>query len=315
MCTSFEFRSEDFYFARNMDIDFELFGRLIFTPKNFELKFKKMQSIKEHYAFLGVGTVYNGYALYADGVNEKGLCAAGLNFPQNAYYPSEISETKNNVSVFEFIPYVLSRFQSVKELKENFQNIHLVDIPLSSSVPITPLHWHIADENEGIVVESVKDGLFIYENVPAVMTNNPPFDFHLQNLFHYTNLSPKTAFDSSLHPFGLGLGAFGLPGDMSSTSRFVKTAFLLKYAEKSNSDEENTATAFNILSNVCVVKGTVKSEKGACHYTKYSAVINAKKGIYNLKKANSLSIQTVKLNDFDFYNKSLIQICLKDQLV
>ena len=39
-----------------------------------------------HFAIMGMGIINNNYPLYYDGVNEYGLCMAGLNFPDNAVY-------------------------------------------------------------------------------------------------------------------------------------------------------------------------------------------------------------------------------------
>lgn len=301
MCTSIEWRSDSFYFGRNMDIDYDFGQRVVITPRRFSLNFRKAGEMKTHFAFMGMAAAAENFPLYAEAVNEKGLCVAGLNFPLNAYYPDDIRIGKENLAPFELIPYFLGKYESVKELKEGLSQVHIVNIPFSDKVRNTPLHFHIADKNEGIVLESTKEGLAVYENPAGVLTNNPPFDFHLQNLLHYGNLSPVTPSGNSggVHPFGKGLGAFGLPGDFSSASRFVKTAFLLKYAEKGAAEEEKVCRFFRILSNVAVVKGAVKTEEGKDHYTTYSCCVNADKGIYYYKTYDSLKLRSVSFEDTD----------------
>ena len=307
MCTSIAWKSSDFYFGRNMDIDYSFGERVVVTPRNFSFLFRKAEGLENHYAIMGMANVTDNFPLYAEAVNEKGLCIAGLNFPQNALYPEDIRIDRDNIAPFELIPYLLGRFSSVKEVKDNLSSLHLVNIPFSESLPNAPLHWHIADKNEGIVLESTRDGLAVYENPVGIMTNNPAFDFHLMNLQHYTNLSPATPSDNSgaSHPFGKGLGAFGLPGDASSTSRFVKGAFLLKYAEKAQTEEDNVSRFFRMLESVSVVKGTVKTEEGREHYTTYNCCINADKGIYYYKRADSLSLNKIRFKDFKPEEKSL----------
>lgn len=310
MCTSIEFRSGDFYFGRNMDIDFDFGQKVIITPRNYVLKYKSMEETKNHYALLGMGTVIDGYPFYAEAVNEKGLCMAGLNFPLNAYYSKEKRIQLDNVSPFELIPYFLSSCKSVKEVKEKIKSVHIVDIPFSNEVPLTPLHWHIADKDEGVVLESTSSALQLFENTAGILTNNPQFSYHLENLKNYTNLSPvtPTGSENDVHPFGKGLGAFGLPGDMSSASRFVKGAFLLKYAEKGEKDEENISRAFSILQNVSVVKGSVIAENSKPHFTKYSCVINAQKGAYYYKTEESLRIKEAKFTAYNLDGNKLEQL-------
>lgn len=74
-------------------------------------------------------------------------------------------------------------------------NVNITNTPFNESLPAAQLHWIIADKSGCIVVESVKDGLKVYENSVGVLTNNPPFDMQLQNLNNYMSLSaadPKT---------------------------------------------------------------------------------------------------------------------------
>jgi len=52
-----------------------------------------------------MATLVDGYPLYFDGTNEKGLSMAGLNFPENADYKPEASG-KTNITPFEFIPWM-----------------------------------------------------------------------------------------------------------------------------------------------------------------------------------------------------------------
>ena len=308
MCTSIEWRSDSFYFGRNMDIDYDFGQRVVITPRNFPFAFRSAGELKTHFAFMGMAAVYENYPLYAEAVNEKGLCMAGLNFPLNAFYPDNIRIGKENIAPFELIPYFLGKYKSVKEVREGLSDIHIVNIPFSKEIPNTPLHFHIADRNEGIVLESTNDGLTVYENPVGIMTNNPTFDFHLQNLLHYTNLSPLTPSGEgdTVHPFGKGLGAFGLPGDASSASRFVKCAFLLKYAEKGRTQEENVSRFFRILENLSVVKGTIKTEKGEDHYTTYNCCMNADKGIYYYKAYDAYKVREVSFRQFNLESEKLI---------
>lgn len=48
----------------------------------------------------------------------------------------------------------------------------------------------ISDRSGSITVESVKEGLQVYDNPAEVLTNNPPFDYQMTNLSNYLNLTP-----------------------------------------------------------------------------------------------------------------------------
>ncbi|MBR4949710.1 MAG: linear amide C-N hydrolase, partial [Clostridia bacterium] len=108
MCTAITYKTDDFYFGRTLDYEFSYGERVTIAPRNFFLNFKNGETIKSHYAILGMAHVSENYPLFYDGINEKGLAMAGLNFPQNAHYNEELDE-KNNIASFELILYILSK--------------------------------------------------------------------------------------------------------------------------------------------------------------------------------------------------------------
>ena len=132
------------------------------------------------------------------------------------------------------------------------QHINLCNIPFSKQFPLSPLHWLIADRNGSIVVESMQSGLHIHENPVGVLTNNPPFDWHMMNLNNYMHLStaaPENRFSDqiTLKPYSLGMGGIGLPGDLSSPSRFVRAAFTRMNALSDDTEAASVSQFFHIL--------------------------------------------------------------------
>ncbi len=201
MCTSIAMTTKDFYFGRNMDLDYQFGEHVVITPRNYPFQFRRAGMLKKHYAMIGMATVEENYPLYAEAVNEKGLCMAGLNFPDNAYYPKQAQCGKENISQFELIPWILGKCSSVEEAKRLLNITCLIDIPFKSDMPVAPLHWHIADKNGSIVLEAMKNGIHVYDNPVQVMTNNPPFEFQMTNLGQYLNLtvdSPQNCFINPL---------------------------------------------------------------------------------------------------------------------
>ncbi len=294
MCTAV---SEKVFFGRNLDVEYEYGEQIIIAPRNFVFKFREEKEIKNHYAIIGIGIEKNGYPLYFDAVNEKGLGMAGLNFPENADY-KEIDETKNNVTPFEFIPYVLSQCTNVSGTKELLKNINLVKINFSEELPLSPLHFMISDKNESIVVECVKEGLNIYENKVGVLTNNPPFPmqmFNLNNYMHLSKVTPENKFSDKIdfNVYSRGMGAIGLPGDLSSMSRFVKATFT-----KLNMliTDNEVSGFFHILYSVYQQKGCVHLGNDLYEYTAYTSVYDTEKGKLYYTTYNNNRISMVDMH-------------------
>ena len=310
MCTAVTYNAGDHYFGRNLDLEYSYKETVTIMPRNYELKFRKVDDIKIHYAIIGMAYVINNYPLYYDAINEKGLGMAGLNFPENADYKEEKAD-KNNIAPFEFIPYVLSQCANIAEVKKLLENINIALINFSSELPASPLHWIISDKESSITVESVKDGLKVYENPVGVLTNNPTFDIQMFNLNNYMNLSidaPTNNFSKkiNLKTYSRGMGAMGLPGDLSSASRFVKATFTKMNSISGNSESESISQFFHILDSVCQQRGCVKMGENLYEITIYSSCCNMDKGIYYYKTYENSQITAIDMNKENLEGKDLI---------
>ncbi|MBR2472894.1 MAG: choloylglycine hydrolase, partial [Clostridia bacterium] len=283
MCTAITFKTKDSYFGRTLDIEFEIPMKVTITPRNYPFDLRRMPSLKSHYAMIGMAMVKDGYPLYFDGANECGLCMAGLNFPHNAHYLPEV-KNKQNITPFEFIPYILSQYKNIAEVRSRLDNINLCDISFSHSLPLSPLHWIIADKNTSITVEPTAQGVKIYDNPVGVLTNNPTFDYHMTRLCDFVNLTsrpPENRFGNApLKLYSRGMGGIGLPGDLSSSSRFARAAFVKLNSVCGDGEDESVSQFFHILGSVEQQCGCVIMPDGSLELTKYTSCINADKGIY-----------------------------------
>ncbi len=316
MCTSIAMAKNGFYFGRNMDLNYEFGERVVITPRNYPFSFRMAEELPRHYAIIGMARTENGYPLYAEAANEKGLCIAGLNFPENAWYSPMPDPVKTNVSPFELIPWLLGRCANLTEARHLLNRTHLIAIPFSPDLPLSPLHWHIADKTGSIVLESTKEGIFVYDNPVGVMTNNPPFPFQLQNLCQYMNLMPGTPDNcfstvSGLKPFGQGLGSVGLPGDFSPASRFVKAAYLSLNSVCRENEESCIAQLFHLLDSVAMVRGSVIIPDKQLDITTYSCCIDADRGRYYYRSYENSGIAGVDLYHENLDTKALIPYPLK----
>ena len=311
MCTAATYKTNDFYFGRTLDYEFSYGDEVTITPRNYTFHFRKTGTLESHYAMIGMAYIAGDYPLYYDAVNEKGLGIAGLNFVGNADYKKEVND-KDNVAQFEFIPWILSQCATVKEAIASIERLNLIDEPFSKELPLAQLHWLIADRNEAITVESVKDGIHIYPNPVGVMTNNPPFEaqmFALNNYMHLSPKSPQNSFSDKLplHTYSRGMGALGLPGDLSSQSRFIRVAFTKMNSVSGSSENESVSQFFHILGSVDQQRGCCDVGEGKYEITLYTSCCNTDKGIYYYTTYENHQITAVNMHNENLDGKNLIR--------
>ncbi len=310
MCTAITFVTKDHYFGRNMDFEHSYQESITVTPRNFPFVFRCEPTLKTHYAIIGMAMVEDSYPLYYDATNECGLSMAGLYFPGNAIYlPKE--EGMDNITPFEFIPWILSQCADIKQVYERLDRLNLVNIQFSEKYPLSPLHWIIADRSHSITVEPTAQGIKVYDNPIGVLTNNPPFDFHMNNLCNYLNLTseePANRFASQyvLKPYSRGMGAIGLPGDASSSSRFVRAAFVKLNSVCDETESASISQFFHILGSVEQQMGCVKVGD-SYEKTIYSSCCNTDKGIYYYTTYGNSQITGVCMHNTDL-NESKLSI-------
>ncbi len=296
MCTAVFIKDKKPLFGRNLDLEYHYSESVAVVPRNFPIKFKTLGEIKNHYAIMGTAFIEDGYPLFYDAVNEYGLCAAGLNFPKTAFYNCE-TESKFAPASFELIPWILCSCKNLSEAFEKLSKCTITDLSFSKKLKSTPLHWIFTDKNRSIVVEQSKNKLNIFENPVGVLTNEPSFDFQMINLQNYLNLSPyepKNMGNEENSLYSRGLGAFGIPGDMSSMSRFVKAVFV----KQNYILDENCEIMgfFHILETVTQPKGCVRLENNALPETVYSSCIDIENKIYYYRTSKNSRICAVDMN-------------------
>ena len=313
MCTALSYKTKGTYFGRNFDYEFSYGEEIVITPRNYSFNFKHTTSMDRHYAIIGIAYVQDDYPLYFDGMNEKGLCIAGLNFTGNAKYSKQLNSNKENIASFEFIPFVLGKYANISEVKESLKNIEIVDTYFSDNLPNSPLHWLICDKgNNCITVECTKDGLFVYDNPVGVLTNNPPFPIQVFNLNNYQYLSEKQPIntlnkDVKLDNYSRGMGALGLPGDLSSMSRFVRTTFTKAHSLSKDDEKASVAQFFHLLTSVEQQRGCCEVSENKYEITIYSSCMSTSKNIYYYKTYDNFQISAISLNKEDINSNKLIK--------
>ena len=209
------------------------------------------------------------------------------------------------IAQFEFIPWILAQCASIAEVRVKLSGMRLTGTPFSPQLPTAQLHWIIADKEDCIVVESMKDGLHVYDNPVGVLTNNPSFPSQMFALNNYAGVSrkqPENTFAGvlKLDAYSRGMGGMGIPGDLSSQSRFVKVAFTKLNSISGDDENGSVSQFFHILGSVDQQRGCCEVAEGKYEITIYTSCCNTRRGIYYYTTYDNHQITAV-----DMYEKNL----------
>lgn len=275
-CSSVAWTTEDgkHIWARNFDFNRIAEGSLVtFIPREKDYYIcgtttegtaKPKNLTKTKYASIGIGSIALGSTpvLY-DGMNEMGLMGGQQNYREFAFFPEKEKRGTKRLQPPFVVTHVLSQCATVEEATALLENeVTIVAEPMLGTVPT--LHWVFSDRSgETIVVESDIDGLHIYRNTVGVMTNSPGYSWHKLNLLNYAGIrdldhDTYTIDGNTINQAFSGSGAFGMPGDWTSPSRFVRLAFLKEYCTKGKTEEEGITYLMRIMTNAAFPLGMVR---------------------------------------------------------
>lgn len=305
MCTAITLHSPHgwIYFGRTMDFSYPLAPEIYRIPKGYLwTNLPGTHQIRNLYNIIGIGQNIDPMIL-ADGVNEMGFAAAVLYFPGYAKYdPIPPKGTpKICIAALELVNFLLGQCASVAQAATLLRAIRIVGMEDSVTGSVAPLHWMLTDKSgKCMTVEKTDSGLQLMDNDIGVLSNSPDFTWHMTNLRNYMNVSsrqnPEEAWNNvTLTPFGQGAGTFGLPGDYSPPSRFVRTAWLKSHTPIPADNNGAVNTGFHILESVSIPKGAVITSRGTPDYTQYTAIIDVTCQEYFFKTYDNSAITSVKL--------------------
>ena len=125
-------------------------------------------------------------------------------------------------------------------------------------------------------------------------------------------LSPKQpsnnfASQLELGSYSRGMGAIGLPGDLSSGSRFVRAAFVKMNALSGNSEVESVNQVFHIMGSVEQQRGCCEVSEGHYEITIYTACMNVSKGIYYYTTYTNHQITAVDMQKENLNGEMLVR--------
>jgi len=202
------------------------------------------------------GVTMLGQMLFGDGINSEGLNVSLLYLPGFAEYQAYAPEKAAiSLAPVDFTGFMLSQFASVAEVRQAAENIRVVPVVTPELGVAAPVHFSITDKGgDQIIVEYVGGVLKIYEKTLGVLTNSPPYDWHINNARNYINMRsvdwPKIDVnDVDLAPIGYGTGLLGLPGDFTPPSRFIRALAWTQTSRPTDGGEDTVHEAVRILAN------------------------------------------------------------------
>lgn len=315
MCTGVRFSDGEgnMYFGRNLDWSEGYGEKVVITPRGYKYKSAFLGEMANSPALIGMGIVAENTPLYFDCANEHGLAVAGLNFPGYASYEPDAVDGKTNVAAYEFPLWVALNFKTVEEIEKALPGVVIVAKPINEQYPVSELHWLIGDSKRSIVVEYTSSGMEIYENDFDVLTNQPGYEWHKENMRNYMNLfsmMPKGVKwnKAVMHAFGSGSLMRGLPGGFYSTDRFVRVAYLNTHYPVQKSEAENVSRLFHTLAGVAMIDGGAAMADGAYEKTIYTGGYSAAAKTYYYNTYENPAIQSVALSEHDLDSTELIVV-------
>lgn len=305
MCTGIRFSDDagHLYAGRNLDWECGYGEKTSIAPRNYVRPY----AFEKHavgLATIGTCIVVENMPLYFDCGNEAGLYVAGLNFPGYAEFEKDAVAGKTNLAAYEFPLWVASSFSTVDEAEAALADVAIVGKTVSDQYPVAQLHFMICDAKRSIVVEYMADGMHIHHDDVDVLTNQPAFDWQMEHLRSYLNVSPDFVSEvkwgsAALSPYGSGANAVGLPGSTYSPDRFVRAAYYNTHYPVQKGEEANVTRLFRTLGAVEQILGGALMEDGTSEYTIYAGGFSAATNTYYRALYEDPTIRPFKMDAID----------------
>jgi choloylglycine hydrolase len=327
-CTSFLLKGSDggTVYGRSMEFGLELGSQMTSIPRGYQFKgigtdgkYGSGMSWTTKYAAVGMNGL--NQPILFDGMNEKGLSAGLLNFPTSASFPVVApADSANSNNARQLLTYVLTNYSTVDEIKAGLRSLKVNGAKLGfygNQVPAAHFTFHDA-AGKSVVVEYIKGQLVLADNPIGVMTNDPPFQDHLNNIGNYSNLSkveqaPRVIGGVAFPAPSSGNGLHGLPGDYLSPSRFIRALFLADSVPKAFTTAEMDSAAWHILGSFDIPPGSVTlpasnpygGGAGGYETSEWVVVANNKSMTYNVKMYANTNIYTFDMKKMDVNAKEI----------
>jgi choloylglycine hydrolase len=324
-CTGIALKNADgtVVHGRTLEFGAVVDSSIAFVPRNHEFTGAvpggKGMNYTSKYAILG--SVSFDTLAVMDGINEQGLSVGAFYFPTFAGYGT-LTEANRSIALspVDFPNWILAEFSTLAEVRAAVESGKACIVPtvVNGWGPAAPpLHYIVYDRaGKSLVLEPVDGKIKIYDNPIGAITNSPSFDWQMTNLRNYINLSPYNAAPMSVNcinllPFGQGTGMYGLPGDYTPPSRFVRAALFSINAVPSPDATQGIYQVFHILNNFDIPYGSTREgtkAKYGCDYTQFTAARDPQSLRYYFKSYADQTIRMIDMKKFDFKSTSAVSV-------
>jgi choloylglycine hydrolase len=315
-CTGISLKSKDgaAVRGRTLEFGFPLQSNVVVVPAGKEFSGQLPdggKGLTDTTRYSVVGANAFDQVMIVDGLNDQGLSIGLFYFPGYAKYAEATKENASRaLAPQDFGLWVLGNFATVDEVKRAVKDIAMVPTPMpglgSAKGAVAGAHFFIQDKTgQSIAIEPVDGTLKVHDAPLGVMTNAPTYDWHMTNLANYINLSVKDVEqakigDVTLSAFGAGAGLFGLPGDFTPPSRFVRAAFYSQAAAPDATADDAVLSALHILNQFDIPKGSVLNSAGGetlDETTEWTSVADLKNLRWYFRTFEDQSIRMVDLKE------------------
>ncbi|HMT02684.1 MAG TPA: linear amide C-N hydrolase [Burkholderiales bacterium] len=311
-CTDVQIIAKDHstIIGRTMDFAIETKPKIKIFPRNQQFFATAPDNSKSFqwnnkYAYLAI-IVMGDNNITPDGINEKGLTLEYLWLPETQYINPQLKDYKKYISNVQLAMWILGNFSSVRDVKKAISNVNVWGESIAP-IGIAPIHIVLHDKDgKSIVIEFIKGKTEIYDNLSQVVTNSPTYDWHLTNLRNYISLTNQNYINKKIDgktilETGNGNGFFGIPGDYTPPSRFIKTVAISYFADKPINAISGVILMSHILNNVDIPLGTIQQK--TTHnmifkdYTQWSVIKDITNMNLYIKDYNSLGYAKISLTE------------------
>ena len=267
------------------------------------------------YGYVGANA-FGDETMVMDGLNEKGLSFSYLWYETDMKWQQvEPGETGTALAHVLLGSWVLGNFATVGEVKKEIEKIRVFGFHAPQMGMAPPLHAAMQDAAGGSIVIEYNNGrVEVFDNPLGVMTNAPDFPWMVTNLRNYIAMSPVAppATDYAgvkLRPTGHGAGMWGLPGDLTPPSRFVRLAVLTHMADRQADSAKTLNLAQHIANTFDIVRG-MAVDKGpdgkitASETTQWTFFRDLTNKVLYFKTYDNFNLRKIDLKKVDFEGKT-----------
>jgi len=264
---------------------------------------------KNKYGYVAVDA-FGDTTAAVEGLNETGLAFSALWYEEDTQYQKILAGESGRALAHALVgSWVLGNFSTVDQVKEGIKKVKVFGLVIPEMGGTPPFHFAVKDAAAGsIVIEYDQGQLNIHDNPLGIMTNAPNFTWQMTNLRNYVGLSiempkPQDFAGVTLRPTGHGM--FGLPGDSTPPSRFVRMAVMAHFADRVPDVKEALNMAQHLIYALEIIKGTLVDRdaqgkiisSGSTQWASFRDLTNR---VFYYRTYDNFTLRQVDLKQLDF---------------